>query len=274
MTNGEKIKEIFPNANIKYNKATELVDEHVTVLIDDCDTCQDYSLYWWNAEYKEPTTKNDLAVEEHKGEVMDFPNTFDEFAKDYGFKDKEEVYTNGSELIQVYRVKQWLEHINETTTMIDKSNFSQEQYKADLQSAYDCGYNQACKDKITMPYATPDNCGNYIEQTTMNDLGVDCISRQAVIDGIKEYFHDEYYQRTSIQDCRDCFIEDVLNHLPSVTPQPRKGHWIDEGIYADGQSYHSYMCSECGWHHIEHKNELVDFKYCPFCRADMREAKE
>ena len=87
----------------------------------------------------EPTTNNDLAVEEHKGEVMDFPNTFDEFVKDYGFKDKEEVYTNGSELIQVYRVKQWLEHINETTTMIDKSNFSQEQYKADLQSAYDCG---------------------------------------------------------------------------------------------------------------------------------------
>ena len=57
------------------------------------------------------------------------------------------------------------------------------------------------------------------EPTTKNDLGVDCISRQAVIDGIKEYFHDEYYQRTSIQDCRDCFIEDVLNHLPSVTPQ-------------------------------------------------------
>lgn len=57
------------------------------------------------------------------------------------------------------------------------------------------------------------------EPTTKNDLGVDCISRQAVIDGIKEYFHDEYYQRTSIQDCRDCFIEDVLNNLPSVTPQ-------------------------------------------------------
>ena len=32
-----------------------------------------------------------------------------------------------------------------------------------------------CKDKITMPYATPDNCGNYIEQTTTNDLGVDYI---------------------------------------------------------------------------------------------------
>ena len=27
-----------------------------------------------------------------------------------------------------------------TTQMVDKSNFDREQYKADLQSAYDCGY--------------------------------------------------------------------------------------------------------------------------------------
>ncbi len=47
-------------------------------------------------------------------EQMDFPSTFDEFAKDYGFKDKNEVYTNGSELIPVFRVKQWLEHISTT----------------------------------------------------------------------------------------------------------------------------------------------------------------
>lgn len=29
------------------------------------------------------------------------------------------------------------------TQMIDKSNFDAEQYKTDLQSAYDCGYNKA-----------------------------------------------------------------------------------------------------------------------------------
>lgn len=57
------------------------------------------------------------------------------------------------------------------------------------------------------------------EPTTKNDLAVDLISRKTVIDELKRYFHDEYYQRTSIQDCRDCFIEDVLNHLPSVTSQ-------------------------------------------------------
>ena len=42
--------------------------------------------------------------------MMTFPETFDEFAEEYGFVDEKEVYTNGSELIQVFRVKQWLEH--------------------------------------------------------------------------------------------------------------------------------------------------------------------
>jgi hypothetical protein len=41
---------------------------------------------------------------------MKFPETFDEFAEDFGFKDREEIYTNGAELIPVFRVKQWIEH--------------------------------------------------------------------------------------------------------------------------------------------------------------------
>ena len=74
-------------------------------------------------------------------ERMEFPETFDEFAKQYGFTDTEEIYTNGSELIPVFRVKQWLEHINKPTQMIDKSNFDERQYRADIDSAYDCGRN-------------------------------------------------------------------------------------------------------------------------------------
>lgn len=43
-------------------------------------------------------------------ECMDFPNTFKEFIDEYSFKDREEVYTNGSELIQTFRVMQGYEH--------------------------------------------------------------------------------------------------------------------------------------------------------------------
>ena len=41
---------------------------------------------------------------------MEFPETFEEFAKEYGFKDFMEVYTDGLDLIPVFMVKQWLEH--------------------------------------------------------------------------------------------------------------------------------------------------------------------
>ena len=50
MTNGEKLKEIFPNI-IKYGN----------ILIDDIGVLQKNILFddtWWNAEYKESTTKN------------------------------------------------------------------------------------------------------------------------------------------------------------------------------------------------------------------------
>lgn len=42
--------------------------------------------------------------------MMDFPKTVDEFLKHYSFKDKKELYTNGSDLIPVFRVEQMLNH--------------------------------------------------------------------------------------------------------------------------------------------------------------------
>ena len=144
MTNEEKLREVFPKTIFIYRK-----EDDKTVAIQ----C---SNEWLNAEYKEPTTKNDLPHCQHSDEEiaksfiedveavkdqlpcgvkMDFPSTFDEFAKDYGFKDEDEVYTNGSELIPVFRVKQWLEHIS----------------------------------------------------TTKNNLGVDCISNQAVLNKILKF---------------------------------------------------------------------------------------
>ena len=78
----------------------------------------------------------------------------------------------------------------EPTTKIEESNFSQEQYLADIQSAYDCGYAQA-----------------------KNDLGVDCISRQAVIDAITaNCIWENEYNLTSSR------IKKAVEKLPSITP--------------------------------------------------------
>ncbi len=62
-------------------------------------------------------------------EEMEFPETFEEFAKEYGFQDEKEVYTNGSDLIQIFRVKQWLENDNKLR-------------KIEIDTAYECGKHE------------------------------------------------------------------------------------------------------------------------------------
>lgn len=44
------------------------------------------------------------------GDTMFMPETWEEFLRDYEFKDRKEIYTNGSMLIQSFRVKQMMEH--------------------------------------------------------------------------------------------------------------------------------------------------------------------
>ena len=55
MTNGEKIKAIFPNAQIDEG----MLEMYVWLDHEPAQFTKD----WWNAEYKEPTAKNDLAVD-------------------------------------------------------------------------------------------------------------------------------------------------------------------------------------------------------------------
>ena len=43
-------------------------------------------------------------------DIMNFPQTVDEFMEQYKIVDREEVYTNGAELIPIFRMKQWFEH--------------------------------------------------------------------------------------------------------------------------------------------------------------------
>ena len=44
------------------------------------------------------------------GDVMTFPKEPKEFIESYSFRDTDQVYTNGSMLIPVFRVEQMLEH--------------------------------------------------------------------------------------------------------------------------------------------------------------------
>jgi hypothetical protein len=43
--------------------------------------------------------------------MMPFPEDWHDFLKDYSFDDSQEVYTNGSRLIPVFRVEQLIKHL-------------------------------------------------------------------------------------------------------------------------------------------------------------------
>ena len=61
-------------------------------------------------------------------DMMDFPPTFEEFIDKYSFKDKEEIYTNGSELIPSFRVMQAWDHYTSNMKEINQN----------INNIYDC----------------------------------------------------------------------------------------------------------------------------------------
>ena len=94
------------------------------------------------------------------------------------------------------------------------------------------------------------------ERTTKNDLGVDCISRADVIGMIKETA--EYHTGDSFNADR---LIRYTNELPSVTPQPKTGHWIEEFVDTEGEV--RFTCSCCG------KYQLFGTDFCYYCGAKM-----
>ena len=87
----------------------------------------------------------------------------------------------------------------------------------------------------------------------------DAINRQAVLDIVDSYSES----RSNVEDVTQDMISDILA-LPSVTPQPKTGHWIETDKY---ESYR-FKCSEC----YRGTDDITD--YCPNCGCRMVEPQE
>lgn len=61
-------------------------------------------------------------------ERMIFPKTWEEYEKQYGFTDTEQVYTNGARLIPSFRVKQWLCHMESLRRKLAKMQIGRSSY--------------------------------------------------------------------------------------------------------------------------------------------------
>ena len=54
------------------------------------------------------------------GDMMTFPASVEEFMEQYKMTDTEHVYSNGTEYVPIYRMKQWFEHCrNQQRPIID-----------------------------------------------------------------------------------------------------------------------------------------------------------
>lgn len=85
----------------------------------------------------------------------------------------------------------------------------------------------------------------------------DCISRQAVLDILKDKWN-------MFSDANDAMQEsiDTIEALSPVTPQPKTGRWIYTGDYiTDGM----LKCSECNFEHDVSER----FSFCPSCGVKM-----
>ena len=112
-------------------------------------------------------------------EQMEFPETFEEFAKEYGFKDDKEIYTNGSDLIPIFRVKQWLEHTQKPTTKNDLALIHTEGLDEEIRCTMctnsmksDRGCDGGCVVNNAMYKKVMDAIERRIHPTTKNNLYV------------------------------------------------------------------------------------------------------
>ena len=240
MTNGEKIKEIFPDTKIitQYDNpfgdrfmVFTLNNEHMEVNID-----------WWNAEYKEPTNTIDyrrafkIACDLLNGDIL------------YGV-DTDKIYEIMMQKDDVVSSSSYEEYILNHLQELDKGQYANET-DSTTRNCFGCKYATDNHNSGT------EECHlcmweNQYTPTPKNDLGVDCISRQAVLDLINA---DWKYENLEIE----------INNLPSVTPQePRKGHWIES--MPEGAEEWCYKCSECNFWKYKKTINLSKFKFCPNC---------
>lgn len=155
--------------------------------------------------------------------------------------------------------------------------------------AYNLMYEQPefCEDCISRKYLKQDmikygwkhpdsTITEYVEslpsvlpKATKNNLEVDCISRDEVCRYVAEFVNHEFSTREE-EELIDNIITGI-EHLPSVTPQTRKGHWIKS---RDCYGNNHYTCPFCE-HDIATKYDGTwKDNYCSNCGAKMVEPQE
>ena len=89
-------------------------------------------------------------------DCMIFPETVEEFIEQYKLKDDKEIYTNGVDLIPVFRIKQWMYHHMTPAADVEEVRRGEWIYgEFDISHCSECGYE--ITPNMISPYCP--NCG-------------------------------------------------------------------------------------------------------------------
>ena len=257
MTNGETIKTIFPNEEM-YEQTPTMT--YYGMMRFDTD--------WWNAEYTEPTIESGISNKSiiYKAKKSkEIQEDLDKLSKLNESTTKSETLVSLDVYKQVAKerdiaIEQLHELGYEFGQKIEPTNKNNLVHNlCDSCTNIGCEFQSGIvRTKCAFympPQLEPDNCGNYAVQapTTKNNLGVDCISRQAALK-----IHDEWFATCNIADKKES-PKAKIKALPSVTLQePRKGHWIR--VDKD-----KLRCSECDVIHFIAQYPQGKIEWCPNC---------
>ena len=82
-------------------------------------------------------------------DLMTFPNTVDKFMEQYKIVDTDEVYTNGAELVPIFRMKQWFDAHSDVVEVVRCKDCKYAKYKANktwiIECVKDADYDEETK---------------------------------------------------------------------------------------------------------------------------------
>ena len=169
-------------------------------------------------------------------DMMTFPATVEEFMEQYKIVDDEKVYTNGADLVPIFRMMQWFEHVSATDKNVGTSD--------------DCISRQAAIDAIKDRYykygrfAKKDELIYALEGvppaqlgTNLAEVGTDTISRQEAqrLFGKALTYKEQIGKLTWTTSEVKQWIADYIEDLPSAQPEPCEYavQWKQLERYAD-----------------------------------------
>ena len=160
------------------------------------------------------------------GEVMTFPDTVEEFMEQYKITDTEQVYTNGTELVPIFRMNQWFENHKDAKdiNVPARDCISRQQALKALRKCQTYLYD-ARDPELKIELSSAEAAINNLPtiQTVATDTNVgDKINRQAVIDELRRfkpeiipYEKARIYVEETVKTMYDRVVE-----LPTIQPEP------------------------------------------------------